>query len=223
MKISDLLNENEENPAKPPFVLPELPFPEDAIPGFANAETMKLHREVHQQNYADGLNEAIKKFSVLRAKTPLQMFDMYRNGELVGEAKAAVEKFAGGFINHSMFWNMLSPSKTKPDDALRIAIDNDFGSMEDFKAAFEEQASSVFGSGWAWLVYDPDADTLMVMNTSNQRNPAMSKDPAFILLGLDLWEHAFYLTHRTNKSKYLKAFWDVANWNHASEVYRNAS
>lgn len=223
MKLHDLLIESNDNPAKPPFIIPELPFDEDAIPGFANGETMKLHRTVHQQAYADGLNAAIQRFHVLRAKTPLQMFDMYRKGQLVGEAKTSVEKFAGGFVNHSLFWQMLSPKKTEPSVAFKTAIENDFGSMEEFKNLFDNQASLVFGSGWTWLVYDPEADTLMVMNTSNQKNPAMSREPAIMLLGLDLWEHAFYLTHRTDKKKYLSSFWDVVNWDYASEVYARAN
>jgi len=222
MQLLDLLNENHENPAKPPFVVPELPFAEDAMEDFANAETMRIHRTVHHQGYADGLNEAVKKFPVLKAKTPLQMFDMYRHGELIGEAKQAVANFAGGFINHSLFWDMLSPDRTKPSKELAAAIDNDFDSMRDMQAAFEAAASEVFGSGWAWLIYDPDADALNVMSTSNQINPAMSRSPAIILLGLDMWEHAFYLTHRADKKAYMKAFWNVVNWDHASEVYTRA-
>lgn len=219
MRLLELLNENEENPAKAPFVVPELGFPEDAIEHFANAETMRLHRTVHQQAYADALNEAIKRFPVLRAKTPLQMFDMFRNGELIGDAKRAVSDAAGGFINHSIFWEMITPESTRPSKELATAINNDFDSMADMKVAFESAASDVFGSGWAWLIYDQESDALNVMTTSNQMNPAMSRNPSIILLGLDLWEHAFYLTHRANKKAYMKAFWDVVNWNRASEVY----
>jgi Fe-Mn family superoxide dismutase len=219
MQLLELMNENQENPAKAPFVVPGLPFADDAIKQFANAETMRLHRTVHQQAYADGLNEAVKKFPVLKAKTPLQMFDMYRHGELIGEAKKAVSNFAGGFVNHSIFWQMLSPERTKPSKELAAAIDNSFDSMADMKIAFESAASEVFGSGWAWLIYDPDTDDLNVMTTSGQMNPAISRSPAVILLGLDLWEHAFYLTHRADRKRYMKAFWDVVNWDHASEVY----
>jgi len=222
MRLIELLSENEENPAKAPFLVSDLPFAEDAIEQFANAETMRIHRTIHEQAYVDGLNEAVKKFPVLRAKTPLQMFDMYRHGELIGDAKRAVVNFAGGFVNHTIFWKMLSPEPTKPSKELAAAINNDFDSMEDLKIAFESAASDVFGSGWVWLIYDPDTDSLNVMTTSGQMNPAMSRSPAIILLGLDLWEHAFYLTHRANRKAYVKAFWNVVNWNHASEVYARA-
>jgi Fe-Mn family superoxide dismutase len=222
MRLLELLKENNDNQSKPPFFVPDLPFAEDAIKQFANGETMNLHRTIHHQAYADGLNEAIKKFSVLKAKTPLQMFDMYRRNELIGEAKQAVANFAGGFVNHSLFWEMLSPRPTKPSLKLTTAINNGFDSMQNMRFAFESAASEVFGSGWAWLVYDPDADALNIMSTSNQINPAMSRSPAIILLGLDMWEHAFYLTHKTNKKAYMKSFWNVVNWDYVSDVYARA-
>ena len=199
---------------KMPFTLPELPYAETALEPFIDQKTMNIHRTKHHQAYVDNLNKAVDG----TAWASMSIDDICRKAKEAPDAvKAAVRNNGGGHWNHSMFWKWMAPKGQggAPSAELAAAIDKHFGSMDNFKAQFADAAMKRFGSGWAWLVRKADG-SLVITSTPNQDNPLMEGLVDVVghpLLGVDVWEHAYYLNYQNRRADYLKGFWEVVNWN----------
>jgi len=190
------------------FTLPPLPYPTNALEPSIDAQTMEIHHGKHHAAYVNNLNAALEKAPELQNKS---LDDLLKNLNAVPESiRTAVRNNGGGHWNHSMFWQIMSPSGGgKPTGKLADAINSAFGDFEKFKEQFNAAGGSRFGSGWAWLV--SDGGKLSIVSTPNQDNPIMDGKPAPIL-GLDVWEHAYYLKYQNRRPDYMKAWWNVVNW-----------
>lgn len=194
--------------------LPDLPYSHDALEPHIDTRTMEIHHGKHHQGYVNKLNAALETHPTLAS---LPVNDLLSDMNAVPDAiRTAVRNNGGGHSNHSLFWTVMSPNGGgAPDGSLAGALDATFGSFEDFKAAFATAAGTRFGSGWAWLVKSTDG-SLKVYSTANQDSPYMQGDTP--LLGLDVWEHAYYLNYQNRRPDYVGAFWNVVNW---EQVQRN--
>ena len=188
--------------------LPDLPYAHDALEPTIDARTMQIHHGKHHQGYVNNLNAALEGHDDLAA---MSVEDLLRSFDSVPDAiRTAVRNNGGGHANHSLFWPSMSPNGGgAPSGDLAAAIDDAFGSFDDFKAEFQKTAGGRFGSGWGWLVRTADGD-LSVYSTANQDSPLMQGDTP--LLGVDVWEHAYYLNYQNRRGDYLSAFWDVVDW-----------
>lgn len=194
--------------------LPALPYAFDALEPHFDAKTMEIHYTKHHQTYVDKLNAALDKHPALHEKT---VEELVADLEMVPEdIRSAVRNHGGGHLNHSMFWQLLAAGAGgKPSGALSEAINKKFGSFDAFTTAFGEAAANRFGSGWAWLVLD--GKELSIVSTANQDNPITDgKTP---ILGLDVWEHAYYLKYQNKRPEFIKAFWNVVNWAEVEKRY----
>lgn len=189
------------------FKLPELPYEYDALAPFISADIQHLHHDKHHRTYVDKLNEALAKYPELLDK---DIWDLIKNlGDVPEDVQKAVRNHGGGHLNHSMFWQMMAPSrKQEPQGALLDKIQHKFGNLEDFKKQFSDEALKIFGSGWQWLVLDKGEVSLA--STPNQDSPVT--DGKIPLLGLDVWEHAYYLQYYNKRPDYIEAWWNVVNW-----------
>ncbi len=197
--------------------LPVLPYDYKALEPHIDAKTMEIHHTKHHQAYIDKLNAALEKHKELAEKTAEELI---ADLDMVPEdIRMAVRNNGGGHVNHSFFWEIMSPKGGgKPEGELAKAIDAAFGSFDDFTAKFADAAATRFGSGWAWLVVD--GGKLSVVSTPNQDNPVTEgKTP---ILGLDVWEHAYYLNYQNKRPDYVKAFWNVVNWSEVQKRYAEA-
>lgn len=196
------------------YQLPELPYAYDALVPHIDEETMYLHYEKHHNTYVNNLNAAIEKHPEFGTKTIEELVAVIN--EVPEDIRTAVRNNGGGHANHSFFWKIMSPNGGgEPVGELKAAIDETFGSFDEFKAQFKAAAAARFGSGWAWLVVDNG--NLAIMSTANQDNPLMEgKTPVF---GLDVWEHAYYLNYHNVRPNYIDAFWNIVNWEQANENY----
>jgi Fe-Mn family superoxide dismutase len=195
------------------FELPALPYAPDALEPHIDKATMEIHHGKHHNAYVTNLNNAVKG-TELESKS---LEDLLRN---VSKAPVAVRNNGGGHWNHSFFWKTLKNNNgAKPTGRLADAIDKKFGSLEAFKEEFAKAATTRFGSGWAWLIVDTNGE-LAVTSTANQDNPLMdvAEKQGKPLLGLDVWEHAYYLKYQNRRPDYITAFWNVVNWD---EVAKN--
>ncbi len=199
------------------FTLPDLPYDYDALERSIDARTMEIHHTKHHGTYVNNLNNAI---------AGTEMEDMSLEELLANASKmpAAVRNNGGGHWNHTFFWEIMGPNGGgEPTGELREAINSTFGGFEDFKQQLIQAGLTRFGSGWAWLVMD-DSGKLVVTSTPNQDNPLM--DVAEVkgtpILGVDVWEHAYYLRYQNRRPDYLQAWWDVVNWDKVAENYANA-
>lgn len=192
-----------------PFSLPPLPYPFDALEPHIDKMTMEIHHDKHHNAYVTNLNKALESAPNLANKTVEEL--LANNCAIVPDAiKTAVRNNAGGHINHSMFWNIMSPKAGgPPSGALGEAIKSTFGSFESFKEKLNGAATTRFGSGWAWLVKDASGK-LDVYSTANQDSPVM--EGKFPIMGLDVWEHAYYLKYQNRRPEYIAAWWSVVNW-----------
>ncbi len=192
--------------------LPPLPYAFDALEAAIDAETMQIHHDLHHNAYVTNANNALKDHPDLAAKSADELI---RNLGAVPEAiRTAVRNNAGGHVNHSMFWNLMSPNGGgAPTGALAEAIDSVFGDFDSFKNTFNDGGVKRFGSGWVWLVVSP-AGRLEVVSTPNQDNPVMD-GLGEVVLGNDVWEHAYYLRYRNRRPEYLANWWNVVDWNAA--------
>lgn len=200
------------------FELPKLPYAYDALAPHIDAETMNIHHTKHHQGYTNNLNAAIEGTDLEGKKIEdiLKGLDM-KNG--------AVRNNGGGFYNHSLFWTVMSPDGGgKPTGDLAKAIDSAYGSFDAFKEKFSDAAKTRFGSGWAWLCVH-EGGKVEVCSTPNQDNPIMPGVGCggFPILGLDVWEHAYYLNYQNKRPDYVSAFFNVINWKKVSELYAAAS
>lgn len=194
------------------FTLPDLGYDYGALGKYISADIMKLHHDKHHQTYVDKLNAALDKAPELKDKTILELLTHLE--AVPGEIRTAIRNHGGGHYNHTLFWQMLSPhGGSEPTGELGKAINEKYGSFQVFADAFNEAALGVFGSGWVWL--QPD---LSIITTPNQDSPVMTSE-AEPLLGLDVWEHAYYLDYTYNRADYVKAWWNVANWEFAASRF----
>ncbi len=190
------------------FTLPDLPYPYNALEPHIDAKTMEIHHDKHHGTYVSRLNAALEKAPSFQNK-PIE--EILKNLDGVpAEVRTAVRNHGGGHMNHSLFWKMLSPKGGgKPGGALATAIDNAFGGFDAFKEQFATAAANLFGSGWAWLCADASGK-LVITATPNQDNPvSQGLKP---ILGLDVWEHAYYLKYQNKRPDYISAFWNVVSW-----------
>ncbi len=202
-----------------PFSLPKLAYSYDALAPIIDAKTMELHHSKHHQAFVTALNNAAKSDPSL-AGTPLE--ELVANA---GERPPAIRNNAGGHWNHTFFWQIMAPEGQRGEASpeLTAAINETFGSMDEFKKAFQAAGTGRFGSGWAWLIVDGDKK-LAVTSTPNQDNPLMdvAEKRGTPVLGNDVWEHAYYLTYNNRRADYLSAWWDAVNWTKVSENYAEA-
>lgn len=198
------------------FEFPELPYAYDALEPYIDARTMELHYSKHHKGYHTKFTNAIKGTG-LENKSLKEIFTNISN------ESTAVRNNGGGFFNHTLFWNVMGPNAGgMPSGELAAAINDAFGSFDDFKEKFTAAATGRFGSGWAWLVVKDGK--LEICSTPNQDNPLMdvadcSGEP---ILGLDVWEHAYYLKYQNRRPEYIDAFWNVVNWDAVAKNYKDA-
>lgn len=197
------------------FERPPLPYDYDALEPVIDAETMRIHHGKHHQAYTDNLNKAVDA----DAKLAGQSIEAILAG--VSTQPPAVRNNAGGFWNHTFFWNSMVRGGSEPHTLLAEAIDRDFGSLDGLKEQFSAAGLAQFGSGWVWLISD-DSGHLSVVSTPNQDNPLMDvvQQRGTPLLANDVWEHAYYLTYRNNRANYLKTWWQVVEWEAVSGRYQ---
>ena len=187
--------------------LPNLPYDFGALEPYIDEQTMRLHHGKHHQAYVDKLNSAIDGKADLEEKSIEELLKDL--GSLPEDVRTAVQNNGGGHYNHSMFWQMMSPLQTgKPDGKIADAINSTFGSFETFQEKFAAAAVGRFGSGWAWLV--DNNGKLEITSTANQDSPISSGQK--VILGLDVWEHAYYLKYQNRRPEYIENWWKVVNW-----------
>ena len=199
------------------FELPKLPYAYDALEPHFDAQTMEIHHSKHHNGYTTKLNAAIEGTDLADASIE----DILAKA---GSAGTGVRNNGGGFYNHDLFWKILSPNGGgNPSGDLAKAIDEAFGSFEDFKEKFSTAAKTRFGSGWAWLCVGSDGK-LFVTSTPNQDNPLMdiAEEKGMPIMGLDVWEHAYYLKYQNRRPDYISAFWDIVNWDEVAKRYEAA-
>lgn len=201
-----------------PFTLPDLPYPTNALEPYIDAQTMELHHDRHHASYVNNLNEALRGHEQL-AQRPLQ--EILANLDDVPESiRTKVRNNGGGHANHSMFWQVMGPGGGgQPQGDLRAAIERDLGGVERLQQDFNEAGSNVFGSGWALVTVDRDG-RLALTTRPNQDTPLM--DGQRVLFGNDVWEHAYYLKYQNRRGDYLKAWWNVVNWDAIGDRYTRA-
>ncbi|MDA3973503.1 superoxide dismutase [Enterococcus thailandicus] len=199
------------------YTLPDLPYAYDALEPYIDEETMHLHHDKHHNTYVTNLNAAIEKYPELGEKSVEELIsDMDAIPE---DIKTAVRNNGGGHANHSFFWKIMAPNAGgEPTGAIKEAIDAAFGDFASFKAEFKTAATGRFGSGWAWLVVDDGK--LVVTSTANQDSPLMEGQVP--VLGLDVWEHAYYLNYKNVRPDYIEAFWNLVNWDEVNKQFEQA-
>jgi len=198
-----------------PFALPPLPYAFDALEPIIDAQTMQLHHDKHHQVYVDNLNNALKEHTQFHNQSLEQIL---QNIDQVPEAaRTAVRNHGGGHHNHSMFWQIMKRNDgAEPQGAVKQAIERDFGSFDAFKTQFNEAGTKLFGSGWVFLVVDQaNGGKLKIQPMPNQDSPLMQN--LQVVMGNDVWEHAYYLRYQNKRADYLKAWWDVINWDAVGE------
>lgn len=200
------------------FTLPKLDYDYAALEPHVDAKTMEIHHSKHHQTYVDKLNEALTKAPEWADKSIEDILTSL--DKLPAEIRQSVINHGGGHFNHTLFWQMLTPggSPLAESGELKKKLDDTFGSVEEFKAKFTEKALGVFGSGWAWLVLNQDG-TLELSRTSFQNNPITKSPDCKVLLGIDVWEHAYYLKHQNKRPDYVTAFWSVVNWKYMEGIF----
>lgn len=205
------------------YTLPELDYPYDALEPHIDARTMEIHHSKHHNTYITNLNKALEGAGVTGSDCPAELCS--KLNEVPESIRTAVRNNGGGHANHSFFWKIIGPNGGgAPSGELAQAIDKAFGSLDAFKEKFATAAATRFGSGWAWLCVKEG--NLCICSTPNQDNPWMGENVAGCggqpILGLDVWEHAYYLKYQNRRPDYVQAFWNVVNWDKVAEYYRKA-
>lgn len=199
------------------FELPPLPYSYDALEPYIDTETMHLHHDKHHAAYVNNLNAALQGHPF--ANLPVEEV-VRRLNEIPENIRIAVRNNGGGHVNHTMFWEIMTPGGSKvPTGELATAINAKFGSFDAFKAAFNDAGVKRFGSGWAWLILTKRGE-LEITSTANQDSPLI--EDAFPVLGNDVWEHAYYLKYQNRRPDYLNAWWNVVNWDEVAKRYAHA-
>jgi Fe-Mn family superoxide dismutase len=201
-----------------PFELPPLPYDYTALEPYIDEQTMHLHHDKHHQAYVTNLNNALQGQD---AFANLSIEDLVRRiNEVPENIRTAVRNNGGGHVNHTMFWEIMTPGGAKePTGDLASAINQTFGSFDAFKTAFNDAGTKRFGSGWAWLVV-AQGGALQALSTANQDSPLM--DGQYPVMGNDVWEHAYYLKYQNRRPEYLAAWWNVVNWDEVAKRYERA-
>jgi superoxide dismutase, Fe-Mn family len=199
------------------YKLPELPYAFDALEPYIDTKTMEVHYTKHHQGYIDNLNKALEKYPNLACKS---VDDLLRDLQTVPEeVRVAVRNQGGGHSNHTQFWTLMKKGGSVARGSVKEQIIKQFAHVESFQEQFNTAAKSVFGSGWAWLVVMPD-DSLKIVTTANQDTPlSQGLTP---IVGLDVWEHAYYLKYQNKRVDYIAAWWNVLNWDMIQEYYAQA-
>lgn len=201
------------------FELPPLPYAYNALEPHIDAQTMRFHHDKHHAAYVKNLNAALEKHPQLKSKSAEQLLRDI-NG-VPEDIRTTVRNNGGGHVNHTMFWNIMSPDGGgEPTGAIADAINNSFGSFAAFKQQFNDAGDKRFGSGWAWLVRTPDGK-LQVTSTPNQDSPLMEGN--YPIVGNDVWEHAYYLKYQNRRPEYLNAWWNVVNWDEINKRFEQAT
>jgi Fe-Mn family superoxide dismutase len=208
MKLTELL---EIESGGEMYSLPELPYSYDALEPHIDEETMIEHHSKHQAKYVENLNKELADLPQMRK--PLE--DIFKD---IQSYNTAVRNNAGGVWNHTFFWNLLSPNPTAPSSELKMDILRKWDTMEDFQSEFKDVGLKRFGSGWVWLVYNEKVGGLEIISTPNQDNPLMM-DGMLPIIGCDLWEHAYYLKHKSNRGNWIDTFFEILNWDFANKWY----
>lgn len=196
------------------YALPDLSYAYDALEPHIDARTMEIHHSKHHNAYITNVNKALEGHADLAVKS---VEDLVRDLDSVPEdVRGAVRNNGGGHANHSLFWTVIGPGSSTPEGDLKEAIDEVFGSLDAFKEQFAAAAATRFGSGWGWLSVSPEGQ-LVVESTANQDNPLSHGNTP--ILGIDVWEHAYYLNYQNRRPDYIAAFWNVVNWQAVAERY----
>ncbi|OHY29583.1 superoxide dismutase [Streptococcus parauberis] len=198
------------------IILPELPYAYDELEPQFDQETMTLHHDKHHATYVANANAALEKHPEIGEDLETLLADVE---SIPSDIRQALINNGGGHLNHALFWELLSPENTEISSEVASAIDEAFGSFDAFKEQFTAAATGRFGSGWAWLVVNKEGK-LEIMSTANQDTPISSGLKP--ILGLDVWEHAYYLNYRNVRPNYIKAFFEIINWNKVDELYQSA-
>ncbi|MNO36690.1 Superoxide dismutase [Mn] [compost metagenome] len=200
------------------YELPALPYPANALEPYIDEQTMNIHHDRHHNTYVTNLNAALEKSPELQSKS---VEELIANLDSIPESiRTAVRNNGGGHANHSMFWQIIGPNAGgSPSGAVAKAIDSELGGFDKFKEDFAKAAASRFGSGWAWLVVGKDGK-LSITSTPNQDNPL--SEGLTPILGLDVWEHAYYLKYQNKRPDYIAAFWNIVNWDEVNKRYEAA-
>ena len=201
-----------------PFKLPDLGYAYDALEPHIDARTMEIHYTKHHQAYINNLNAALEKHADLQKRSAEELLSDINS--VPEDIRTAVRNNGGGYINHNLFWEIMAPGgSSKPTGDLAKAIDSTFGSFDSFKEQLTKAAIGRFGSGWGWLVVDKGGK-LAVTSTANQDSPLMEGQTP--ILGVDVWEHAYYLHYQNRRPDYVAAWWNVVNWDRVAEKYGSA-
>lgn len=199
-----------------PFQLPPLPYPYNALEPYIDAQTMEIHHGKHHATYVANLNKALEGQEAAD-------WSIERLMENISRFSAAVRNNGGGHYNHSLFWNLMKAGGSSPSGALLEALQRDLGGFEAFKETFTQAGLGRFGSGWAWLIVN-NSRKLQVVSTPNQDNPLMdlAEVRGIPILGMDVWEHAYYLKYQNRRADYINAFYNVINWDEVARLYQKA-
>ncbi len=198
------------------FEIDPLSYDFAALEPHIDAQTMEIHHDKHHAKYAENLNKALESHSDLQSMSLETLLGSLDN--VPEEIRKTVQNNAGGVWNHNHFWKVMTPGgASAPSGKLAEHINKDFGSFEEFKTKFTEGATKLFGSGWMWLAYNPEEDKLHFHDMPNQDNPLMHGHMP--VLGLDVWEHAYYLKYQNKRADYIAAWWNVVNWDKVAEIY----
>jgi len=194
------------------FTLPNLPYSYEALEPHIDSKTMELHHSKHHNTYVTKLNAGLEKYPELLNLDIVSLISKFN--ELPEDIKTLVKNHGGGHLNHSMFWELMTPNFQNPSDELMNTLGTDFEGYDNFVSKFKEMATNLFGSGWTWLIKNKEGK-LEIKNYTNQENPLMYGDKP--VLGLDVWEHAYYLKNQNRRNEYIESFFSVINWEQVSK------
>ena len=202
------------------YTLPEMPYAYDALEPHIDAQTMEIHHSKHHQKYTDGMNGALEKLSPeLQGKDIEEILSNIN--QVPDDVKGAINFNGGGYDNHKLFWNSMKQNGGgEPTGAIADAINDSFGSFAEFKEIFSSKTAPIQGSGWGWLVYNPNSGKVEYKAMSNQTSPRT--EGLVPLLGLDVWEHAYYLKYQNKRPDYIAAWWNVINWDEVNDRFSKA-
>ena len=202
------------------YTLPEMPYAYDALEPHIDAQTMEIHHTKHHQKYTDGMNGALEKLSPELQEKDIEEI-LSNINQVPDDVKGAINFNGGGYDNHKLFWNSMKQNGGgEPTGAIADAINDSFGSFAEFKELFSSKTAPLQGSGWGWLVYNPKSGKVEYKAMSNQTSPRT--EGLVPLLGLDVWEHAYYLKYQNKRPDYIAAWWNVINWDEVNDRFSKA-
>ena len=202
------------------YTLPEMPYAYDALEPHIDAQTMEIHHSKHHQKYTDGMNGALEKLSSELQEKDIEEI-LSNINQVPDDVKGAINFNGGGYDNHKLFWNSMKQNGGgEPTGAIADAINDSFGSFAEFKELFSSKTAPIQGSGWGWLVYNPNSGKVEYKAMSNQTSPRT--EGLVPLLGLDVWEHAYYLKYQNKRPDYIAAWWNVINWDEVNDRFSKA-